>query len=192
MTEITFTTIMMDPPWPEHGGGKVKRGADRHYALLQPREMPLVIAKSGMFRPSLHAHLYIWVTNNYLPAGIWLMQQLGFDYKTNVAWKKQRAGLGQYFRGQHELMLFGVRNNGMDRGVMTERKDLVSCIEAPHVLGPDGKPVHSAKPPEFYEHIEARSQGPYLEMFARSEREGWTSWGLEVNGGAAEVQAHAG
>src|SRR5690606_18201505 len=24
----------MDPPWPERGGGKSKRGADRHYPLL--------------------------------------------------------------------------------------------------------------------------------------------------------------
>jgi N6-adenosine-specific RNA methylase IME4 len=40
--------------------------------------------------------------------------------------------------------------------------------------------AHSAKPPEFYELIEARSNGPYLEMFARNGRDGWASWGNEA------------
>lgn len=26
-----YKTIYMDPPWAEQGGGKIKRGADRHY-----------------------------------------------------------------------------------------------------------------------------------------------------------------
>jgi hypothetical protein len=38
MAEIKFPdrkyrTIYIDPPWPERGGGKIKRGADRHYSL---------------------------------------------------------------------------------------------------------------------------------------------------------------
>jgi hypothetical protein len=30
-----FKTILIDPPWPEKGAGKIKRGADRHYSLLK-------------------------------------------------------------------------------------------------------------------------------------------------------------
>lgn len=184
-----YATISMDPPWPERGAGKVKRGADRWYNVIQPKDMPLVIAKSGVFRPAEHSHLYMWVTNNYLLAGVWLMQQLGFEYKTNVGWAKTRSGLGQYFKGKHELILFGVRGQGMHASVYSGRRDLVSWwhpeseedtyIECPHVLDA-GKRVHSAKPPAFYELIEARSKGPYLEMFARDPREGWDVWGDEV------------
>jgi N6-adenosine-specific RNA methylase IME4 len=184
-----YATITMDPPWLERGAGKVKRGADRHYPLIATKDMPLVIAKSGMFRPAAHAHLYMWVTNNYLPDGIWLMQQLGFDYKTNIGWAKTRAGLGQYFRGKHELILFGTRGRGLHESVYSGRKDIVSWwdpsseedtyVEAEHVKDA-GKRVHSAKPEVFVELVEARSKGPYLEMFARSEREGWDSWGDEL------------
>jgi len=53
-----------------------------------------------MFTPAESAHLYMWVTNNYLPKGLWLGEALGFAYKTIVTWPKPRAGLGQYFRGR--------------------------------------------------------------------------------------------
>ncbi len=44
--------------------------------------------------------------------------------------------------------------------------------------GPSG--VHSAKPDEFYELVEEASPGPYLELFARRTREGWTTLGTEL------------
>lgn len=31
---MKYKTIIMDPPWNETGGGKIKRGADRHYSLF--------------------------------------------------------------------------------------------------------------------------------------------------------------
>ena len=41
------------------------------------------------------------------------------------------------------------------------------------------KREHSRKPEEAYDLIEACSPGPYLEMFARYARPGWSSWGAE-------------
>ena len=29
-----YRTVYADPPWPEYGGEKIKRGADRHYPLM--------------------------------------------------------------------------------------------------------------------------------------------------------------
>lgn len=162
----------MDPPWPEHGGGKCKRGADRHYPLVSLPNMPYVIHGSREFRQVADdAHCYMWVTNNYLPAGIRLLGDLDFRYVTNLCWVKDRSGLGQYWRGKHELCLFGVRGDGYS--VRTERKDMSTVIGSPR-----GK--HSAKPDEFHAVIEARSEGPYLEMFARTTRPGWTAWGNEI------------
>ena len=62
------------------------------------------------------------------------------------------------------------------------RDDEDTYLELPHVMqeGTDGKRKHSAKPAEFYDLIESRSNGEYLEMFARSGRENWTSWGDEA------------
>jgi len=178
-------TYLLDPPWPESGGGRVKRGADRHYPLVKVRDMPGVIHTatwtdgSRVLQVAGPAHMYLWVTNNYLPDGLNLLVDLGFRYVTNVVWIKTKdgrriqAGLGQYFRGGHELMLFGVRGDGY--ATRTDRKDLSTVIMAPRT-------DHSAKPLEAHRLIEARSFGPYVEMFARAPREGWRSWGPHALG----------
>jgi len=43
------------------------------------------------------------------------------------------------------------------------------------------KREHSRKPDEQYELIEACSPGPYLELFARHPRRGWSVWGDEAD-----------
>lgn len=182
----------MDPPWMEQGAGKIKRGADRHYPLLKTKDMPDVIRGSGLWTPAENSHLYLWSTNVFLPDAIWLMKELGFVYKTNVAWTKTRSGIGRYFRGRHELLLFGTRGRGWD--VRTDRNDIAgeletdedwelyfegSVIRAQHETL-RGKRIHSAKPKVFYDMIESRSQGPYAEFFARSLRPGWQTFGNDV------------
>lgn len=168
----SFQTVVLDPPWDESGGGKIKRGADRHYKLAKTRDMPGIIRSCPYWDDIAEdAHMYMWVTNNFLPDGLWLMSELGFVYKTNVVWVKPRIGLGQYFRGQHELCLFGVRG----RGVVprTEDRTIGSVLHAP-------RGQHSKKPDAFMDIVERRSSGPYLEIFARRTRPGWTSWGNEI------------
>ena len=203
LDEGRFRTILADPPWMERGGGKIKRGADRHYPLLPTKKIPGVMKSatrsdgSPLWLPASNAHLYLWVTNNFLEDGLWVMRQLGFRYITNLPWVKVRnddqlsllplpsikTGTGQYFMGGHELILFGVRGKGLDPSVCTARRDIGTVILAEHERDEDNgnKIVHSRKPLSIYrDKIEARSKGPYLELFARSGREGWTSWGNEV------------
>lgn len=171
----SFRTILIDPPWPERGAGKIKRGADRQYGLLTVRDIPRVIFSAPVFLPADDAHLYLWATNNYLiDAGANVMPHLGFRYITCITWPKGRFGIGQYFRGQTEHLLFGVRGHGF--AVRTERSNLSTLLP----VWDHPKRKHSAKPLSAYDLIEARSVGPYLEMFARSRRPGWTSWGNEV------------
>lgn len=165
----------MDPPWNERGGGQSVRGAQRHYPLLKTWQMPQVIYQSGVWFPYDDAHLYMWVTNNFLKDGQWLMEALGFRFVTTIVWGKDKAGIGQYFRGRHELLLFGVREEGSGYAVKTSDRTIVSC----HIDAPRGK--HSKKPETAYDLVEARSAGPYLELFARNERPGWTSWGNELD-----------
>jgi N6-adenosine-specific RNA methylase IME4 len=160
-----YRTILIDPPWYEKGGGKIKRGADRHYPLLKTDEIIKVIKQSGVFNPDDNCHLYLWVTNNFLKDGLRVMEELGFRYITNLVWVKDRFGLGQYFRGQHELCLFGVKGKLPARN----RKTSTVIIEK--------RRAHSQKPTKIYEIIESVSYPPYLEMFARQTRLGWDSWG---------------
>lgn len=170
---MKFRTILMDPPWNESGGGKIKRGADKHYPLIKPKDMFPTIVKAIQEKGSISedAHCYMWVTNNFLKDGLVLMEQLGFRYITNIVWVKDRFGLGQYFRGQHELMLFGVRGK-FHRNKIPDRS-CASVIQAK-------RRKHSQKPDEQYTRIESISAGPYLELFARSLRMGWSSWGNEA------------
>ena len=164
-----FKTIVIDPPWYERGAGKIKRGADRHYELLKTEDIPPVIKNSGYWNPAKDSHLYLWVTNNFLPHGLWLINQLNYRYVTNLAWAKDSIGIGRYFRRQHELCLFAVRG----KYIPTKRNDISTLIVAP-------KSRHSKKPEEFFTMVESASPGPYLDMFSRSCREGWYTWGLEV------------
>lgn len=163
-----YHTILMDPPWHEQGGGKSKRGADRHYDLVKDRDMLGVVLGCPLLAPAPQCHLWMWVTANRLPLGLSIMAALGFRYLNNVVWVKPSIGLGRYIRGQHELLLFGVRGPTQLPAVPPP-----SAIHAP-------RRRHSQKPDEQYTLIEAVSVGPRLEMFARTARDGWDRWGLEA------------
>ena len=166
-----YKTILIDPPWNECGGGKIKRGADRHYKLMKTEDIIKTIKGCPSFKPdSEGSHLYLWVTNNFLKDGLKVMEELGFRYITNLAWCKPSFGLGQYFRGQHELCLFGV---------MGKLPSQATPRNVPSVIF-EKKTKHSQKPMKFYEYIERTSPAPRLEMFARQSRNGWDSWGNEV------------
>jgi N6-adenosine-specific RNA methylase IME4 len=168
-------TVLLDPPWNERGAGKCKRGADRHYDVMKTSDIAKVIVSSPYWQYgdgiAENAHMYMWVTNNYLKDGLWLMEFLGFEYKTNLVWAKDKFGIGRYFRGQHEICLFGTKGDGWE--VRTDRNDIPTLLTSKRTK-------HSKKPLEFYDIIEGRSKGDFLELFARQERDGWYSWGNEI------------
>ena len=173
---MSFSTVLMDPPWNERGAGKIKRGADRHYPLIKTKaEMLRVILDCPHWPPAPDAHIYMWATDNYLTWAVWLLDCFGAKLHRTLPWTKSRMGLGQYFRGKHELLLFATIGRGM-----AVKTDATLCTDA--LVGAPHLRKHSSKPKAQYKLIEARSKGPYLEMFARNERKGWTSWGNEVGG----------
>lgn len=103
MKENKFQIIYIDPPWKETGGGKIKRGADRHYPLMsikEIKEIPISLLADE------NCHLYMWTTNNFLEKSFEIINAWGFNYVTTITWVKHRMGLGQYFRGQTEHCLF--------------------------------------------------------------------------------------
>lgn len=121
------------------------------------------------------AHLYLWVPNALLPEGLKVMEAWGFEYKSNVVWHKIRKdggpdgrGVGFYFRNVTELVLFGVK--GKNARTLAPGRRQVNFLATQ-------KREHSRKPDEFYNIVESCSPGPYLELFARGPREGWSVWG---------------
>ena len=120
-----------------------------------------------------NAHLYLWATNNYLPQALEVMKVWGFTYKTVITWGKDRFGLGQYFRGQTEHCLFGVKGNLPYKVIDGKRAQGRTLILSP-------RREHSQKPPEMRSAIETVSHAPYIELFARERVDGWDAWGNEV------------
>ncbi len=170
-----FGTVLADPPWRfQNRTGKV---APEHRRLS--RYSTLSVGEIAELPVADHvdevAHCYLWVPNALLPAGIEVLASWGFEYKTNLVWHKIRKdggsdgrGVGFYFRNVTELILFGVRGKGA-RTLQPGRRQ-VNLIAT-------RKREHSRKPDEQYEIIEGCSWGPYLELFGRGSRDGWTLWG---------------
>ena len=170
-----FGTILADPPWEfQNSTGKV---APKHKRLKRYETMSLEEIKlMQVSRLSANkSHLYLWVPNAFIKEGIEVMEEWGFKYKTNIVWHKIRKdggpdgrGVGFYFRNTTELVLFGVK--GTKVRTLKPGRTQVNIIRT-------RKREHSRKPDELYKIIEKCSWGPFLELFARGKRKGWTSWG---------------
>jgi len=161
-----FTTIVIDPPWDWGDEGDVNQmgRAKPDFASMsidQLEKLPVAALADS------DCHLYLWITNRSMPKGFRLLEAWGFRHVTILTWPKPSFGMGNYFRGQTEHVLFGVKGS-----LMLKRKNASTLLPA----WKRGR-GHSAKPPEFLEFVESCSSGPYLEMFSRSQRQGWTAWG---------------
>ena len=181
----TFGTILADPPWRfTNRTGKVAPEHKRlsRYNTMSFKEIEeLPIAEMALSK----SHLYLWVPNALVQEGLEVMKHWGFKYKTNIVWYKvrkdngpDRRGVGFYFRNVTEMVLFGVRGH---------IRTLPPGRSMPNIMV-SMKREHSRKPDEQYDIIEKCSPGPYLELFARHPRDGWTQWGdeIEVSGSTVE------
>ena len=173
-----YKTIFADPPWQfQNRTGKV---APEHKRL---NRYPTMKLEDIMKLPvgdvaDEKSHLYLWVPNALLPEGLQVMEAWGFEYKTNLIWEKTRKdgepdgrGVGFYFRNVTEILLFGIKgekNRTLDPG-----RSQVNLIRAM-------KKEHSRKPEEFIDLIEKCSNAPYLEVFARGNRDSWDMWGNQA------------
>ncbi len=175
-----FRTIYADPPWRfQNRTGKIapeNKKLNRYgtMSLEEIKQLPVNHISAEK------AHLYLWVPNALLPEGLEVMKSWGFMYKGNLIWEKTRKdgepdgrGVGFYYRNVTEILLFGVKGNANNRTLAPGRSQ-VNLIRAQ-------KQEHSRKPYEFVSVIEKCSPGPYLELFARGIREGWSLWGNQAD-----------
>jgi N6-adenosine-specific RNA methylase IME4 len=170
-----FACVLADPPWQFiNRTGKV---APEHRRLSRYGTMDAELISSlpvaEISAPV--SHLYLWVPNALLPEGLRVMSAWGFQYKSNIIWRKIRKdggsdgrGVGFYFRNVTEVILFGVR--GKNARTLQPGRTQVNYLET-------RKREHSRKPDEIYPIIEACSPGPRIELFARGARTGWSVWG---------------
>ena len=165
-----FATIVIDPPWSfgDEGDADVYGRARPTYHQIpfdEIRALPVGDLADD------DCHIYLWITNRSMPKGAALLEAWGFRYVTFLTWCKPSIGMGQYFRGSTEHLLFGVKGSQE-----LKRKDVGTWF-----LAPRGK-EHSSKPAQAYRLIESCSPGPYLDMFARGEPFGseWSVCGADA------------
>lgn len=175
-----YQIIYADPPWKykeNWGNGAVKH----HYETMNNKEiLELPVANIA----DKDCHLYLWYTNSFVREAHQVCDAWGFKYKQTLTWVKQYSnkniemGLGYYFRGATEHILFGVKGK-----LPRINKSLINVIET------DGQAVyeinsrkHSEKPYKFKKLIVDHSGDlPRIELFARQKTQGWDVWGNEVD-----------
>ena len=169
-----YQIIYADPPWHEQGGGKIKRGADRHYNLMKSEDIARLDVPSIT---DVNAHCYLWTTNNHLEDALWVLDVWKFQYKTMITWVKDKFGLGQYFRGNTEHCLFGVKGMLPYKIIDGKRQQATTSFFAKRT-------EHSKKPDEMYAiiaKVSDREGYNKIELFARCERPGWDVFGNQIN-----------
>lgn len=181
-----FKAILADPPWYFRAFTSQisSRDVQHHYSIMtkdQIRQMPVRAAAHA------DAHLFLWATGPCLPQAFDVMESWGFRYSgIAFTWVKLKrshnprqlrilptaehdlhTGLGFTTRKNAEFCLLGRRGNAKRLA-----KDVREIIMAP-------VREHSRKPDEVYDRVQRYCEGPYLELFSRQSRPGWTTWGNE-------------
>lgn len=165
-----FSVILADPPWQYRNSGFAE-SAESNYPTM-PTDEICGMAKTVNALATSETVLFLWATNPLLPDAFSVMKAWGFEYKTNMAWIKDKArGKGWFLKSKHELLLIGTRENTPHPKFRPD-----SCFEA------DRGQVHSRKPEAVYGIIESMYDGSKIEMFCRKERTGWASHGNELQG----------
>lgn len=176
-----YRTIVADPPWPiPTANRRAGVGGRRGNATILPYPVMTLEAIAALPVADLaaaDAHLYLWVTPgfNRLGAGVRIAEAWGFRVVGELIWEKPSFGLGVFPRPTHEPLLV------CRRGSLPFNLNNVRSVQRWSVTrGANGSKVHSRKPEAAQDLIERASPGPYLELFARRPRLGWSIWGNEV------------
>ena len=174
-----YQVIYADPPWNynckkptaskggAHGDG-YSSGVNYYYKTMTTKQIKELPVKNICEKNCL---LFIWSTNPFLPEAIEIIKLWGFKYKTTITWhKKSCKGMGYWFRGHTEHLLFAIKGN-----VKAFRSLEHNIKELPVER-------HSKKPEEFRVMIDNVTFNfkNKIELFARQKVAGWDSWGDEI------------
>ncbi len=180
-----FSTIVVDPPWPYPEGfarstptGKSlnkKRDAWAVDNKFQRKELPyqsmtIEDIKSLNIPSDADCRLFLWTTNKWLPESFDVLKRWGFNYRQILVWHKAEGGpfITSVSPNTAEFVLVATRGTPERIGSFPSQ-----VFKFPAVRN------HSTKPDAFMDLVEQVSPAPYLEMFSRSNRLGWSTWGNE-------------
>ena len=180
-----YRLVVADPPWAFslRESDSTHRGRCSYPSMQQGAIEALEVEKMCHDQ----AYLLLWFTKQHTEQAYAVARAWGFTPKTFHTWRKvSKAGttrmmIGHYGRNAEEHYLVATRGKvGSWTGLGLT--NIPSLFSAP--VGPP-----SQKPEEFWD-IANRLQGaiagkwgdcPSIELFSRSPRPGWFSWGKEAS-----------
>lgn len=206
---------LIDPPWKylTYSAKGLGKSPDRHYDTMTVDEIKALPVRELFTKD---AAIFVWVIDSHVEIAMDILKHWSFKYRTvGFYWAKTTEdgkgfpmGTGKWTRANPEHALEAVpicEDCGGTGWFEGEPGVECHCVEQEAercMLYARGKAnrksggvprlivsprrEHSRKPDETYERIEALLDGPYLEMFSRTDRPGWDCWGDEA--GAFAIQ----
>jgi len=171
--------IVADPPWRPSLHADNPRRATVDLAGPQKHYPTMLVEDICALRPASadQCHLWLWVLTQHVDWGYAVARAWGFDeIVTMLTWCKLGTGCGRFMcNTEHVLACRKGPRAGNPFGMDGQ---FVPATHGTWFNWPRGR--HSEKPAAFFDLVERVSPGPRLEMFARTTRLGWESWGNEV------------
>lgn len=168
----TFSTIVVDPPWPIKKIERAVAPAQTKSILFDYPVMALAEIKALKIKDisADDCHCYLWTTQKYLPYSFEILEGWGFKYVFTMVWYKS-GGFQPYNLPQYncEFVLFGKKGNLP----FITTKDFFTCFNGK-------RREHSRKPDEFYDVVRRVSPEPRIDIFSREPRKGFAQYGNET------------
>ena len=176
-----FGAILADPAWSfrvwseDTGAG---RSPSAHYDTMSMADLAaLPVADCA----ADDCALFCWACWPSFPEALEVIRSWGFTYKTiALVWVKgeglplfpddikTQVGMGYWTRANTEPCILATR--GSPKRLHADVRQVII----------DRRREHSRKPDDVHRRIERLVAGPYLDLFARAPRAGWTTWGNET------------
>jgi len=127
--------------------------------------------------------LFLWMSWPQLEDALRVITAWGFTYKTAAfVWTKVRSDQLEMFKNIEGTMGMGFWTRANTEACLLATRGRPKRINADvrqSIIEP--RREHSRKPDCVHDRIERLVAGPYLELFARRRRDGWTCVGDEVD-----------
>lgn len=166
-----YSVILADPPW-DIGSivlEKWESPLDDKYPTMTMEELKKMDVENLSANDCV---CFLWTTLSTLIDALDLLKDWGFKYHITLTWDKGNGWSANGFHRKSELVLVGYK--GKLSAVIKQKGEYIPTVFF------EAKTTHSTKPKKMYEFIEKRTNGKKIELFARTNRDGWAVWGQEV------------
>lgn len=167
-----------DPAWKQTKGNRRKcrpnQGKELDYSTCTIEEIKEIHRVVTGLCNKKH-NIFMWTIDEYIHSTEQMMKELGYELHARFIWDKEN-GVDPAFtiRFTHEYLLWFYKKGDILMPSKETRGKYTTILREPSTK-------YSKKPLCAYEMLENMfPESKKLEMFARSNRQGWDAWGNEV------------